>query len=351
MNGKASKTLIGAFVVGAVVLIVAGLMVFGGGKFMKKTQEFVLFFTGSVKGLSVGAPVLVGGVKIGSVKNLSIEYNPKTLTFYVPVIIEVQPNKIRLVKGKRIPIDKMVPLLIERGLRAQLTMGSLITGQLIIELDYYPDTPVKLVGLNKEYPEIPTIPSTFQAIFDTLKKLPLEKTLKGLISAVKALEKILKSPEIPEIIHSANLAMTDVRKLIHDVDSRVGPLADNLDDTLAEYKKIATHVNEQVDPLMENANHTVKDARKLVENLDKKLETVAQKIAKALEGSHEAMEQARETLEVLQGQLGKDSPLLNQLDNTLREFSEMARSIRSLANYLSRHPEALLRGKSGSQRR
>jgi len=351
MNRKASKTLIGAFVVGAVILIVAGLMVFGGGKFMKKTQEFVLFFESSVKGLSVGAPVLVGGVKIGSVKNVSIEYNPKTLTFYVPVIIEVQPNKIRLIKGKRMPMDKMVPLLIERGLRAQLTMGSLITGQLIIELDYYPNSPVKLVGLNKEYPEIPTIPSTFQAIFDTLKSLPLEKTLKGLMSAVKALEKILKSPEIPEIIHSANLALTDARKLINDVDSRVAPLADSVDDTLAEYRKIATHVNEQVDPLMENVNHTVEDARGLVKNMDEKLETLAVKIAKGLEASHEAMEQARETLEVIQGQLGNDSPLLNQLDNTLREFSEMARSIRSLANYLSRHPEALLRGKSGSQRR
>jgi paraquat-inducible protein B len=344
MNGKASKTLIGAFVVGAVVLIVAGLMIFGGGKFMKKTEEFVLFFEGSVKGLSVGAPVLVGGVKIGSVKSINLEYNPKTLVFYVPVIIETEPNKIRLIKGKRLPMNEVMPLLIERGLRAQLTMGSLITGQLIVELDYYPKTPIKLIGLNKEYHEIPTIPSTFQAIFDTLKNLPLEETLKRLISAVKAFENILKSPEIPEILHSANLALTDARKLINDVDSRVAPLANSVDDTLGEYKKIAISVNEQVDPLMENA-------RELVKGMDKKLEILAVKIAKGLEASHEAMEQARETLEVLQSRLGKDSPLLNQLDNTLREFSEMARSIRSLANYLSRHPEALLRGKSGTQRR
>lgn len=351
MNGKASKTLIGAFVVGAVILIVAGLMVFGGGKFFKKTEEFVLFFEGSVKGLSVGAPVLVGGVKIGSVKSINLEYNPKTLVFYVPVIIETQPNKIRLIKGKRLPMDEVMPLLIQRGLRAQLTMGSLITGQLIVELDYYPDTPIKLIGLNKEYREIPTIPSTFQAIFDTLKNLPLQETLKRLISAVKAFENILKSPEIPEILHSANLALKDARQLINDVDSRVAPLADSVDDTLTEYRKIATNVNDQVDPLMENANNTVKDARKLVKNMDEKLETLAVKIAKGLEASHEAMDQARETLEILQSRIGKDSPLLNQLDNTLREFSEMARSIRSLANYLSRHPEALLRGKSGSQRR
>jgi len=139
-------------------------------------------------------------------------------------------------------------MLIKRGLRAQLAMGSLITGQLIIEMDYHPDTPVKLVGLNKEYPEIPTIPSTFQRIYDTLKNLHLEETLKKITSAVSAFEEILKSPDIPKILHSANLALTDARKLINDVDSRVAPLADSVDDTLVEYRKIATHVNEQVTP-------------------------------------------------------------------------------------------------------
>ena len=351
MNGKASKTLIGAFVVGSVILIVAGLLVFGGGKFMKKSNEFVLFFEGSVKGLNVGAPVLIGGVKIGSVKSINIEANTKTLTFYVPVLIETQRDKIRIIKGKPMAMEESLPLLIERGLRAQLTMGSLITGQLIIELDYYPGTPVKLVGLNKEYPEIPTIPSTFQRIIDTLKDLPLKETFEKLTSAVGALEEILKSPEIPKILHNMNLTLADARKLINDVDSRVGPLANNMDDALTEYKKIATNVNAQVEPLVSNANNTIKDARELLGHMDTKLETLAAKIAKGLEASHEAMDQARETLEILQSRLGKDSPLLNQLENTLLEFSEMARSIRSLANYLSRHPEALIRGKTEYQRR
>ena len=351
MNGKANKTLIGAFVVGAVILIVAGLLVFGGGKFMKKTAEFVLFFEGSVKGLSVGSPVLFRGVQIGSVKSITIEANSKTMVIHVPVIIETQPGKIRLIEGKRMTMETTLPLLIKKGLRAQLTMGSLITGQLIIELEYRPDTPVNLVGLDKEHPEIPTIPSTFQHIFDTLKDLPLKETFEKLISAIGAFEKIVKSPEIPEILHSMNLTLADARKLISNADNRIAPLADSMEDTLTEYKKIATNVNAQVKPLAANANETVKDARELLGNMETKLETLASKMAKGLEASHEAMEQAKETMEALQSRLGKDSPLLNRLDNTLREFSEMARSIRSLANYLSRHPEALIRGKSGSQRR
>jgi len=106
MNGKASKTLIGAFVVGAVILIVVGLLVFGGGKFIKKTNNFVLFFESSVKGLNVGAPVLIGGVKIGSVKSINIETNTKTLAFYVPIIIETQRDKIRLSKANALPWKK-----------------------------------------------------------------------------------------------------------------------------------------------------------------------------------------------------------------------------------------------------
>ncbi len=351
MDGKASKTLIGAFVVGAVILVVAGLMVFGGGKFLKKTQEFVCFFEGSVKGLNIGAPVLLGGVKIGSVKSITIEYNQKTLTFYVPVIIEADLNKIRLIKGQHVPVDEMLPRLIQKGLRAQLNMGSLITGQLIIELDYYPDSPAKMIGLDKEIPEIPTIPSTFQAIFETLKKLPLEETLKNLISAVKTFESLLQSPEIPEILKSANLALADVRNLIKDLDSRIGPLADGLDGTVAEYKKVAVNVNEKVGPVLDEVDDTVKDARKLVQDMDEKMESLAVKIAKGLEASHEAMNQAKETFEILASRLGKDSPLFNQFEDTLREFTEMARSIRSLANYLSRHPEALLRGKTQYHRR
>ena len=248
-------------------------------------------------------------------------------------------------------MEKTLPLLIKKGLRAQLTMGSLITGQLIIEMAYRPDTPVNLVGLDKEHPEIPTIPSTFQHIFDTLKELPLKETFEKIISAIGALEKIIKSPDIPEILHSMTLALADARKLIKNTENRIGPMADGMEDTLMEFRKFTANVNAQVKPLAANANETFKDARELLGNMDTKLETLSLKIAEGLDASREAVDQAKETLEAFRSRLGKDSPFLNQLDNTLREFSEMARSIRSLANYLSRHPEALIRGKSGSQRR
>ncbi|MGD1075416.1 MAG: MlaD family protein, partial [Thermodesulfovibrionales bacterium] len=92
MSKKASKTLIGAFVLGAVVLIVAGVVVFGGGKFFKKTINFVTFFEGSLKGLSVGSPVTFRGVKIGEVTNIVPRFNTKSMSVLIPVYIEINPE-------------------------------------------------------------------------------------------------------------------------------------------------------------------------------------------------------------------------------------------------------------------
>ena len=210
---------------------------------------------------------------------------------------------------------------------------------------------MNLVGLDKEHPEIPTIPSTFQRIYDTFKDLPLGETLEKFTSAVSAFEKILKSPEIPEILHSLNMALKDSRKLINHVDDKIDPLTNSMEDTLQEYRNVAVNVNAEIKPLAEDAKDTLNGAQKMVGNLDSKIETMGEKIGQALKASHEAMKQAEETLKAIEKRVGKDSPLLNQLDNTLKEFSEMARSIRSLANYLSRHPEALIRGKSDYHRR
>jgi paraquat-inducible protein B len=147
MAKKVSKTLIGGFVVGAVALIVAGVLVFGSGKFLQESYRYVLFFPGSLKGLSVGAPVLFQGVKVGSVIDITIEADADAQTSQIPVTMEVLPKKFKVVRGKRRsdPYESLA-ILIERGLRAQLQQQSFVTGQLMIGLDFYPDTPVGQTG-------------------------------------------------------------------------------------------------------------------------------------------------------------------------------------------------------------
>ena len=352
MDKQASKTLIGSFVVGAVVLIVAGVLIFGSGKFMKKTDSFVLFFESSLQGLNVGSPVLFRGVQIGSVTSITIEANAEDLSVHIPVIIEIEPLKIKLIRGKRArDITMNLPGLIEKGLRAQLKIGSLLTGQLMIELGFSPDTPAKIVGLNTEYPEIPTIPSALERITDIMRDLPFDKIIDKLLSAVEAIENLASSPDIPDTLHSLKMTVEDARKLLQNLDSRIDPLAMRIDKTVKEYGKLARHVDAEVKPLASNVDSTLQEARKLVRDVDGQIEPLVSSIDRSLKQAFDALAQAKKTLAVAEKTIGKESPVIYQFDKTLKEISRMARSIRSLADYLERHPNALLYGKGKPKRR
>ena len=183
MSKQANTKLIGGFVIGAVVLVMAGILLFGSGKLFTEQKKFVLFFEDDVKGLNVGAPVDFDGVKVGTVTDIKIVLNKKDLSLTIPVFIEIDPDKItfdskiselgKLVESKNKGAKTFIQLMIDRGLRAQLEMQSLVTGQLGIHLDLHPDTPVRLVGAEPGIPEIPTARSALSALAETLEKLPI----------------------------------------------------------------------------------------------------------------------------------------------------------------------------------
>lgn len=95
MSKAANKTMIGAFVLGAVALAVIAVLIFGSGKFFTTKQYYELYFQGSVQGLDLGSPVMFRGVKIGSVTDVSLQFNPKELTLYIPVTIEIEPDRAK----------------------------------------------------------------------------------------------------------------------------------------------------------------------------------------------------------------------------------------------------------------
>jgi paraquat-inducible protein B len=311
MAKQANRMMIGAFVVLAVTIMAASLAVFGSGKFFKKTVKCVMFFEGSVQGLNVGSPVLFQGVQIGSVVSIIIEVDPTKLQPQIPVVIEYEPDKFQVAGAQKIHRDprKTIPKLIERGLRAVLTTQSYITGQLAIEIGFYPDTPVilrKATGEYKEYIEIPTIPSTTQKLADALKKLDLGELEKHLESVLDGIAKLANNP---------NLAAS----------------LQGLKETLLDARKLVTRVDRQVDPLADNTNKTVKDLGNLVRNLDSRVGGMSSGLDK--------------TLSAARGVVSQDSPLMVDLQNTLQEISRMSRSLRQLADYLDQHPESLIRGK------
>lgn len=346
MAKRASKTLIGGFVVGAVALIVAGVLIFGSGTFFQEHTRYVLFFRGSLKGLSVGAPVLFQGVQVGSVTDISIEADAEDMTMQIPVTIEIKPKKFNIVRGKRrLDPYENLSLLIERGMRAQLQQQSFVTGQLMIGLDFYPDTPVRLVGIDTDYPEVPTIPTPLETLSKTFRDLPLEELVNRVMSAVNGIEKLVNSPDLMGSISSLNLALEDARKLIGNIDSQIEPLAIGIDTTVKDYGKLARNVDGRLKPVLSNVNETVKDWGKLARDLDMQTDPLISGMEEAMKEAILALEQARKTLAVAEADLSEDSPTMYELNNALREISAMARSIRQLADYLKRHPEALLSGK------
>ena len=190
MAKQASKTVIGVFVVGSIAMLIAAVIIFGSGDLFKKRIKFVMFFEDSVKGLAVGAPVIWRGVQVGSVSSIVLQANPKKLTIDVPVVIEFDPDRIEI-EGKR-SHDPSAELkrLIDKGLRARMAIQSFVTGSSMIEIDFLPDTPVRLTGLEKEYPEIPTVRSAMTKLTSKLENLPIEKIVGRLDNILETIRQL-----------------------------------------------------------------------------------------------------------------------------------------------------------------
>lgn len=310
MAKQANRMMIGGFVVLALIILAVSLVVFGSGKFFKKTQKFVLYFDEPIKGLDIGAPVLFDGVAVGSVTSIIIVAESAKKEIYIPVTIEIELERFQLQEaGKTVDPQKNMPILIKRGLRAQLGMQSLITGKLLIELGFYPDTPFNLKNINKDYVEIPTIPSTTSRLAQAFKKLNLEEIQEKLESALTAIDNLFSNPDLTASIKA-------------------------LKDTLQNARKFIARVDRQVDPLAKDAKKTVKGIGKLANNLDGRVDELATSLDKTLSGAR--------------GVISEDAPLVVELEYTLKEISAMSRSIRLLADYLEQHPETLIRGKKKS---
>jgi paraquat-inducible protein B len=356
-----SKTMIGGFVVGAVALIFASIMVFGSGKFFQKRTRYAVYFQESVKGLDVGSSVSFGGVKIGSVSNVVLMSDMDSLSVEIPVTIEIDRGKFILdtddpKRDRKIrELEEedpyhFLPVLIEKGLRAQLTPESMVTGKLMIELNFHPDTPVRLLHTDAPYPEIPSIPSTFKKLAEIFDNLPIEKTFNDLAATVEGAKNLVNAPEINEVVHAMKLAMDDVRKLINNVNDHVEPLVTRIDTTLRNYNELAVTTNRQIEPLVLDTRGAVKDYQKLAQNLDSKLDPLEEDASETLRSITAAAQQAEVTLKEVEGLVSDDSVLMTELTYTLKELSASARAIRVWAEYLERHPEALIQGKGGPRR-
>jgi paraquat-inducible protein B len=341
MSKKANPAVIGGFVVGAIALVVAGLMLFGSGRLFADIEYFVMFFErSSLKGLNIGAPVTFRGIQVGSVTDILVYSNPEKVEFRIPVFVEIDANRFKHFGEKEreyVPrgsarAREVINRLIENGLRAQLRLQSLVTGLLFIDLDLHPESPAILhgtehLGISEKYYEIPTMLSTVQALQKTLEELPLKELVEDIQEAADGVNNLVNSPELAESVHELKETLVAFKTLAQDVNRQVEPLADSMQGTMTAFKK------------------TAGDAHKLVRNIDSQMDPVAAEFQKTSEAVQHALKQAEKTLATIEEVASEGTALRYDLQRALAELAGAARSIRTLADYLEQHPDSLLRGK------
>ncbi len=305
MSKKANPTLIGAFVLGAIAITIFAVYFFAKQTLFTKIDKYILYFPQSIDGLDVGSPVKFKGVEIGWVDNIFLQFEDDSTD--VPVIINVPRKKAVDIKTiSSILLNRELFLKeIDRGLRGSLDLQSFLTGKYFIELNYFPDEPAVFLGNSPPYIEIPTVLSSYEkmwiAIKDTFQKIS-EIDFKDLTDHIKSvaqkLDGKLDELNFKEINDKLISAMESFRNMSSNIDKHIDPLSTDLKQTLSNASK---------------AFESLKQAATSVNNL-----------------------------------VSPDAPYGGQLNSTLEEISKASHSIRSLADFLERNPNALLTGRKMS---
>jgi paraquat-inducible protein B len=284
------------------------------------SQRYVLYFNESLRGLSAGAPVTLLGLPGGEVVDVGLDLDPATASIRGRVEIVTFPERLiarlnrqqagtgdALAKSQQQRRALMQRLVEQKGLRAQLQSGNLLTGQLFVALDYFPDAPKAKVDWSIEVPVLPVVASTLpdleaklSSIVAKLEKLPLEQ-----------------------------------------IGSDVTKVLGTLNATLEGAGTALSHFDKDLTPALKAAIDDLTPALKTaIDDLTPALKTAIDELRQAVATANVLLKNTDATL------LGKDAPAQQELRDALQEITAAARSVRVLADYLDRHPEALIKGKS-----
>jgi paraquat-inducible protein B len=241
---RANPALIGGFVLGGIGLLVAALLVFGTFTFFEQTRRFVVFFEGSVDGLTVGSSVLFRGVPLGRVVEVGIRYDPSSSSFEIPVVVELRPSVIARFSPPSGAEGEVMEQLIKAGLRARLESASLVTGQKVVQLNFFPDTPIVIVKSDIKLPQIPALPSQAQQLLSSVDVVA--KDLPTLLqTAVATLDRIQSalSPENQAAITATLESTASLVKTLQTVAASLEPMVATADKTLSSLDRLSGRLN------------------------------------------------------------------------------------------------------------
>jgi len=320
MNGRAA--VVGGFILGALALVVAGIVFFGGRHLFTPSTRVVVFFSESVAGLDVGAPVTFHGVRIGSVQNIAIHFSPDTMTAEIPVTLEVTTSQL-IIEGKKFdPSVVNTRRLVAVGLRAQLALQSFVTGQLRVDLDFRPDTPARLVGMITDVAEIPSVPSDLSQLRNQLSQLPLR-----------------------ELMETARQALASLRRLSDHLDSVVDPLAKSGIRAADGVTQTMHTTDEAVRQVQPDASAALHDLDSLLVGTRSQLGARGGELSQTLTEADRAVRRAETLLDSLNTMVQPHAQVRDDLEATVRDLAAAASSLRGFAATIERNPNVLLTGR------
>ncbi len=259
-------------------------------------EYYLLYFDETIRGLSPGAPVEFHGIRIGEVISVRLLFDQDNMTFRIPVLIAIEPDRVEFSGELAISEHEVMNKLVEKGLRAQLGIGNLLTGQCYVSLGIHEDAAPQRIGYEDAFPVLPTIPKTMEEIAATAKKmlerfnnLPLENTLADIRAAAKQVKAMTGSETLESAIK-------------------------NIDQSFSTFKQVAADFEGQ---------------------------TLAQ--------ITDLLRRGEALLAAANAVLGEGAPAVYNLNRLLIELQDAARAVEALADYLERHPNAIVFGKGNQE--
>jgi paraquat-inducible protein B len=337
MKRKASATLIGTFVVAGIALIATAIIALAGNDLFTRKERTVMYFGGSVYGLQVGAPVVFRGVRVGSVESIDIFYDRKNDSYAIPVVAVLDSNAVSGLDGKR-GSEPALPALVERGLSAQLSMQSLLTGLLYVDLDLRPKLDGKLRGSTRRAEiEIPTTATAIQNLREQFDGMDFRRIAEDISAIASSARAVVAGPQLKQALDDLATITANFKSMSGRLDKRIDPLTSELERSLVATRKAMEGMGQAAQSVDKTATGVGRTSERVGEMLApdaplvKNLQRAADEVARAATA-------LRETT-------SSDSRLMLGADRALEDLSRASRALRDLAEALEQQPDALLRGR------
>jgi paraquat-inducible protein B len=317
VTARARPRLVGAFVLVAVGLALAGIAALSSGRLFAEHRTYVVFFPNAVGGLKEGAPVTLRQVPVGQVKDVELVFAG---TGYqdsrIKVLIQVRRGGLRNVARQesalRLSDAELARILVDAGLRAAVRSSSPVAGQKSVDLDFHPELAPRLSGIETPYPEIPTAPTgmellgeKLEATLEKISDVPIDEVLLQLKATLASAQQLLDSGDVHGALRELRQTLEAANRTLASAEKTMG----NVDGLVTDARATMSTVND-----------TVKGLGTTLERLNQTLATVDRNVERTADVQLEGAK-------------------------TLDEMTELLKNLRFLVDTLQRHPEALLQGK------